>query len=207
MRSNKIAIIWTSIISLVSLIASVVLHLCTCEYISNIFIGIFASGILALMIAIINYRVERRRILEKIYFQGIKACNNFYQFDSNGEIDVLIDTVLDINKFDYSEFDAAYGEIDLMFDIRNKKREYIFSNIYDPIMNVKHEISKICIHFREYKKSTNGNVEMMRLYLDKLKNDINIINVADKVIDELDGKYFEIMYPHEKKKRSKTHAD
>ena len=54
MRTNKSAIIWSIIVSFTALICSLVLHYFSFEYWSNLFSGIFASGVLTFMISVIN---------------------------------------------------------------------------------------------------------------------------------------------------------
>ena len=67
MRVNKISVYITAPITILSLAAAIVLHNLDFEFATNILIGIFASGLLAFILAIIGYFVERRKVLERFY--------------------------------------------------------------------------------------------------------------------------------------------
>ena len=110
MRTNKPAIIWSTIISVVALICSLVLQYFGLEYAANLLAGIFASGVLTIMISIINYRTERRKTLEQFYSYAKKAANNYNRFENDGDLERSIDSVLAMNDFDYIELDNAYGD-------------------------------------------------------------------------------------------------
>lgn len=218
MRENRIAIYWSSGVIILSLAVSILLHCFGYEYVSNIFSGIFASGVLALMIAIINYTVARRRTLESFYSYAMKAAANYNLFENNDDLERSIDSVLLMNQFDYLGLDTAYG--DMCFLFRNKENhKYIYDNIYAPTLELRRIISEKCFHFKEYRKAVNGNVPVMNEFI----NEIDLAIMARKVISEMDGdsmvqtvsvknrivekmhteltgKYYEIMYGKRVKK-------
>ena len=167
MRTNKPAIIWSTIISVVALICSLVLQYFGLEYAANLLAGIFASGVLTIMISIINYRTERRKTLEQFYSYAKKAANNYNRFENDGDLERSIDSVLAMNDFDYIELDNAYGDMSFLFHDK-KTRKYIFEKIYEPTLVLRKLISEKCFHFREYKKAFSGNSRVMRIFVDEV---------------------------------------
>ena len=218
MRTNKPAIIWSTIISVVALICSLLLQYFGFEYGSNLLAGIFASGVLTIMISIINYRTERRKTLEQFYTYAKKAANNYNRFENEGDLERSIDSILAMNGFDYIELDNAYG--DMCFLFHNKKtRKYIFEMIYEPTLNLRRLIREKCFHFKEYRKAFSGNSRAMRIFVDEVAEavmeykEMTSVNehgvsmvmktshnkIVEQLPEELDGHYYEIMYPRAKK--------
>jgi len=179
----------------------------------NIFIGIFSSGVLALILSIIGYQIERMKTLEEFYTYVLKAIANFNRFENNGDPQYTMDIVLKINDFDYTALDMSYGNIDFMF-ANNTHRKYIYDRIYKRVCNLKHIINDKSFHFKEYKKAINGNLPVMELFIKKIDEEImarkreDITNedgsvcivsssynkFNNEIMDELNGKYYKIMY-------------
>ena len=119
MKTNKRVIQCSFVLTIGTLIVSIIFQITDFEYIANIFAGIFAGTLLTLLIAIINYNVERTKVLEKFYTYALKAVNNFNSFENEGDIEATIDIVIEMNKFDYTEFDISFGEICFLFNNMN----------------------------------------------------------------------------------------
>ena len=224
MRENKQAIIWTSVLSALALMFSIFLHYTGKEYSSNILAGIFASGILALLIAVINYRVARRKTLEKFYSYASKAASNYNQFENEGDLERSIDSVLEMNRFDYLELDNAYGDMDFIFN-KKKTLHYIYVNIYEPTLRARKVISEVCWHLKEYRKTATGNKQIMRNKIQiiselimsrteqKTSTEPGVAMVVTATYNklshdmraELNGHFFEIMYPF--RKEAESNAD
>ena len=224
MRTNKPAIIWSTIISVVALICSLVLQYFGLEYASNLLAGIFASGVLTIMISIINYRTERRKTLEQFYSYAKKAANNYNRFENDGDLERSIDSVLAMNDFDYIELDNAYGDMSFLFHDK-KTRKYIFEKIYEPTLVLRKLISEKCFHFREYRKAFSGNSRVMRIFVDEVavaimshqemtsvnEHGVSIVmktthnKAVEQLLEELDGHYYKIMYPRAKKEVKNAH--
>lgn len=218
MRTNKPAIIWSTILSVVALICSLILYYFNCEYWSNLFAGIFASGVLTIMISIINYHTERRKTLESFYSYANKAAYNFNRFENDGDLERSIDSILKMNEFDYIEMDNAYGDMCFLFN-NKKTKKYIFEKIYEPTLSLRQLIGEKCFHFRQYRKAFNGNSRVMRIFVDEVaeafmeykevesvnENGVSMVmktsrnKVVEQFHDELGGKYYKIMYPCMKK--------
>lgn len=224
MRTNKPAIIWSTIISVVALICSLVLQYFGLEYAANLLAGIFASGVLTIMISIINYRTERRKTLEQFYSYAKKAANNYNRFENDGDLERSIDSVLAMNDFDYIELDNAYGDMSFLFHDK-KTRKYIFEKIYEPTLVLRKLISEKCFHFREYRKAFSGNSRVMRIFVDEVavaimsqqemtsvnEHGVSIVmktthnKAVEQLLEELDGHYYKIMYPRAKKEVKNAH--
>ena len=224
MRTNKPAIIWSTIISVVALICSLVLQYFGLEYAANLLAGIFASGVLTIMISIINYRTERRKTLEQFYSYAKKAANNYNRFENDGDLERSIDSVLAMNDFDYIELDNAYGDMSFLFHDK-KTRKYIFEKIYEPTLVLRKLISEKCFHFREYRKAFSGNSRVMRIFVDEVavaimsqqemtsvnEHGVSIVmktthnKAVEQLLEELDGHYYKIMYPLAKKEVKNAH--
>ena len=218
MRNSKIAIICSSILSIIALIISILLNACDKEFASNVFSGIFASSLLTLMISIINYITERRRVLEAFYISARKAVGNINKFENDGDLEQSIDTLLLMNQFDYTSFDVSYGE--MCFFFKNKStHKYIYQKIYKPIMDLSDKINEKCWHFGIYRKAKNGNKQVMRILIDELDSiimthntkiftqedgsQIKPVYTENRFVKELEkeliGRYYDIMYMKKRK--------
>lgn len=222
MRQNKWSIILLSPMTVLALILAWILDYLGVSFWSNVFMGIFGSGLLTVMVAVINYTTERRKTLESFWSYGHKAIKNLNRYSSEDELDTKIDILLQMNEFDYQPFDDAYGEICFLF--RNKKlRKEITERIYSPIMEVRNMLAEKSFHFRLYKKATNGNrrvIENFVAEIDKLLierkehryqqedgetltvSEINTYKVHD-LLTEFNDYYYWIMYPWMKKEAAK----
>lgn len=224
MKANKLAIILTAIFSVISLVIAAVLNNISNkqnDFIVNVLIGIFASGLVALIIAIINYASERRKVLEHFSVQINKVINNYFKFRNDGDFDKSLHSVIDMAEFDYTVLDNLYGEIDFLFNNR-KNRHYIYCNLYEPTKAMRKQISQYAKHFQLYYDSPSGNKVVMQDFLNKLdkqmierkpdikitldNGDITTIGVSpryivcENLLNELNGEFRRIMYPFERDK-------
>ena len=222
MKINKIAIFCTGGITIIGLCGAIYMQVHSCFFISNLFAGVFTSGLLTLLMSIIGYFVERRKTLEKFYTYATKAASNFNLFEDEGDLDRSIDSILQMNQFDYVELDNAYGDMDFIFG-NKRSRKYIFDKIYLPILNARNTVTEKCFHFKEYKKATHGNSRVMRDFISEIskilmscteQKSINEYGVSmviksthNKFVEdlhrELNGEYYKITYPY----RSKKHQE
>ena len=195
MRNSKIAIITTSILSIISLIVSIYLETKGNKFASGIFVGIFSSSFLTIMLSIINYITERRKVLETFYSNAHRAIGNFNKFDNDGDLERSIDILLMMNQFDYTPLDTAYG--DMCFFFKNKStHNYIYQKIYKPIFDLSNTINEKCWHFEQYRKAINGNKQVMRHFIDELDSIIMTHNI--KKVTREDGSQFKPMYTRNK---------
>lgn len=66
MKLQKRLAIWSGIISSLAIGSSVVLNLVGCAFASNICVGVFSSGILVCVVAIVTFYAERDRELKRL---------------------------------------------------------------------------------------------------------------------------------------------
>lgn len=173
---------WMTGLCIISFMISLILdYAVKNKYWSNIFIGIFASGLLALLLSIISYNVERQKALEDFYIQANKALNIFNLYENNGDIERSMDIVIEMANYDYICLDNAYGNIDFIFG--NKRlRKYIYNDIYKPIIDLKNLIIEKAFHFKEYKKTVTGNLEVMKMFIDEIDH-IDLDLCEEKIKD------------------------
>lgn len=217
MRNQKHLIGSMVIICLVTIIFAYITNCHRRNFLSNIFIGIFSSGLLTLFISIIGYQNEKRNALENFYMSAHKALNNFSLYENSGQVESTINKILKINEYDYSELHNAYGSIDFIF-MNCLYKKYIFDSIYKKILNLKELIDSKSIDFKFYLNAQNGNKEAMKHFINDIDKEImyreekDIINDNGEIIHtyyainkfikcisaELNGKYYKIMYGKEK---------
>lgn len=149
MRINKYSIYFTSGITIIALIAAIVFNCYNFTFCANLFSGIFASGLLALILTVIGYFVERKRTLEKFYSYAQKAVKNFNSYENDGDLERTIDTILQMDSFDYIELGNAYTDISFLFNNKDK-RDYIYYSIYNVITELGNLIRKKASRFKEY---------------------------------------------------------
>lgn len=233
MRINKYSIYLTSIVSVSSLLFSIVLNGKQQDFAANLFAGICTGAILTLMISVLGYQVERKKTLERFYSYARKAAFNYNLFENEGDLERTIDLVLQMNDFDYLELDNAYGDISFLW--KNKeKRTYIYDLIYGVTIRMRDLISKRCRYFREYRKAIptgdyfRRNEAAMHRFINEIDAEIMLRmvktywdedgkertvwhsenRVSSALLRELNGKYFEIMYPIlAKTKKEASYAD
>lgn len=222
MRTNKIVIIITSIVSFLSLaIATALNAFCAqeCSFVINVLVGIFASGLVAIIVSIVNYSYERRRTLERFASYIRKAIRNYNRFENEGNLDKALSSVIEMSKFDYLELDNAYGDMDFLF-FNKKTKAYIYNHLYKTTLDLRSKISETVRHIKEYYRSTNNNRTTIEKYLTELDSMIICRKTFDQVANkgyscvttyienkvtkelkkELNGRYRKIMYPFERDK-------
>lgn len=228
MRTNKYAILFTGGLTISSLIIAIVLHCNDLEFVANIFSGVFASGVLAVIMAFIGYFQDRREILEKFYRYAQKATTNINRYDNDSGIEETMDIILIMNDFDYGELGEAYRDICFLF--HNKRlHNYIYHSIYRPINDIADLIAEKSYHFKIHKKNlknstNNWDMGAMKSFVNEIDKAImsrtieqipgedgEIINMScseNKVVlalrKELAGKYYDIMYPWTRKETAQN---
>ncbi|MDD6320949.1 MAG: hypothetical protein PUA63_08840 [Oscillospiraceae bacterium] len=186
---------------------------------SNVFLGVFGSGLLTVMVALINYATERRRTLETFWVIGHKAIRAFNKYPIDGSFDDKIESILLINEFDFDAFGDAYTAIDFLFcNKRLKKR--IFNEIYCPIRDASYTISNSASNIVRLRRSVPGNAELLEPYVTKVDQELIKTETFESKLrgkyvynritrmcnDRFEGFYRKIMYPL-KKQEEQENAD
>ena len=224
MRLNKITVYCSSAISVISLLIAICCHLAGSEFTASIFVSLFASAILALALGIIGYCTSRRNTMEKFYSYAIKAAANYNKYNNEDDLESAIDSVLQMDDFDYLELDNAYGDMSFFFHDKGT-RKYIYDAIYSKILDIRYLIKEKSYHFRIYRKSVNGNKAVMQKFIDEIdaaimarsthvyrnedETEMTVASCENKLVldlrKEIGGKYYDLMYPF--KKEATNNAD
>lgn len=194
MRENRNAIYITMVIALMSLLLASLIEYCECiskkishsDFIVNCFLGVFSGAMLALIIAVINYRVERKRfITERINFVGclileLMPFNSLIFKGGNYSLEKEIEVIKTVYYFmrDYvhmkpNEFQPFFSTgklvdkdeeimlmiIELYTKIEKLNRlsdEYTFNIIHRE--QLENEINNLLTYLKKYKNSCYTNI-------------------------------------------------
>lgn len=218
MRENKWIIIIGLPITTVALLLAWSANIYGHDFLCNVLLGVFGSGLLTVLVGVINYLTMRRRTLEAFWSYGHKAISNLNRYSADNELDAAIDVFLQMAEFDYQPFDDAFGEMCFLFHNKKLHKE-IAERIYTPIMEVRNLVREKSFHFELYKRSENGNRAVMQRFVDEIdkllierkSHDVprdagEVLTITEtspyKVFNlrtEFNNYYYWIMYPLAKK--------
>lgn len=217
MRLNKITVYCSGAISIVTLLIAVCCHLAGSGFVASIFVSLFASAILALSLGIVGYCMSRRNTMEKFYSYALKATANYNKYNNEDGLEAAIDSVLQMDDFDYLELDNAYGDMSFFFHDKST-RKYIYDTIYSKTLDMRNLIKEKSYHFKIYRRSVNGNKTVMQLFIDEIDaaimarsthvyrnedgTEMTVASCENKLVldlrKEIGGKYYDLMYPFKK---------
>lgn len=162
----------TTILSVISLTVGYILtiQLSTGDsaymtFLYDICMGIFSGAILTLILSIVGYITERRKIFENFYFQTLAIVREVNKYEDSWDVETKLDFFLKIYDFDYSEWDNSYANFDFLFDFKNKKHHYIYSKIYKPYMDLHRAINMHAKHFMWHKDGSGRNEIVMKTFI------------------------------------------
>ena len=225
MKQNKWAIIVIFPITVIALLLAWNFDEIGCSFWSNVFLGVFGSGLLTAMVAVINYITERRTALETFWTLGHKAARNFNRYPLDGTDNEKADAVLLMNEFDFQSFGDAYAGIDFLFG--NKKvRKRIYSELYSPIRDAGHKLALYTAKISRLRRYAPENAAVLQSYIKELdeifieeytekyayqdSTTLTVTNqcnrLTDMCYDRFNGFYWKIMYPL-KRQEEKANAD
>ena len=224
MRLNKITVYCSGAVSVISLLIAICCHLAGSEFAASIFVSLFASAILALVLGIVGYWTSRLSTMEKFYSYALKAAANYNKYNNEDGLEAAIDSVLQMDDFDYLELDNAYGDMSFFFHDKST-RKYIYDTIYSKTLDIRNSIKEKSYHFKIYRKSVSGNRAVMQKLIDEIDaaimarsthvyrnedgTETTLSSCENKLVldlrKEIGGKYYDLMYPF--KKEATDHAD
>ena len=111
MREKKWLVYITGILTVLSLIVVLVISKNQCSKLYDIFLAVFGSSILGLIMSLIQYFSERRSAMEKfliIVLNYTKAIIEFKHLYFEQPIELIISNV---NNFGYKRNDKAFDEL------------------------------------------------------------------------------------------------
>lgn len=218
MRENKWIVIIGAPITAVALLLAWKANTSGYDFLSNVLLGVFGSGLLTVLVGVINYLTMRRRTLEAFWSYGHKAISNLNRYSADDDLDTAMDVFLQMAEFDYQPFDDAFGEMCFLFHNKKLHKE-IAERIYTPIMEVRNLVREKSFHFKLYKRAENGNRAVMQRFVDEIdkllikrqahdvsRDDGGVLTITEtvpyKVLNlrkEFNDYYYWIMYPLAKK--------
>ena len=211
MRIYKRSVIITGIISIVSLAFAIILnYVVNEEFWCNVCLGLFGSSLLTLITSIIGYFVEKRDCMDGFYIETIKLLNKFNRYQSDLKLEDKIAFFLEMADYDKTDWDMYFGKMDFF---NNKQREYIYYNIYTPLIKARKTITDHAAQLRMHTNKTGKNEPTMfalvenieksfwsqKKYHLPMENNKKIIatdahnRIVDDILKELNGRYYKIM--------------
>lgn len=163
MRLQKTISVWAGIVAGISLGISISLYLLNFEYISNIFVGLFSSGILVCITSVVSYFHERNKVIFALY----EGCLSFMETLNGG---LRIDNRMGIYELrdNLSQIMASYKK-----DIYYYVCELMRVNKYSDLHQIVAELWEAARHI--YLFVVDDNEQVMKCLLgditpDEIKN-------------------------------------
>ena len=135
----------------------------------NILLAIFGSAVLSALTGLLSYLYERRKTMESFVYHTRQILSYLNKYQTSMTLDEKIKFFIGYCEFDKSAWDADYGNMDFFFEKRNKNREYIFNNIYQPILQFSNAVSNHLWHFRWYLDGSGRNEKVMTNFIGELE--------------------------------------
>lgn len=190
MRQNKWTILIDVPLTVAALIGAWYLDGFEQSFWCNVLLGIFGSGFLTLVVAIVNYLTERRKALETYWVLGHKAARAFNKYPLDGSAEEKIKAILLINEFDFAAFGDAYAAIDFL--LHNKKtRAKIYSEIHEPVRDAGHTITDSAFNIARLRRALPDNMKALETYIANV--DKKLIKTEVRYCEGEDGREFEMM--------------
>lgn len=234
MKPYKRLTIICGVISLLSFAICLFLHyLFACseaDFWVNVCLAIFGSSLLTLLSSLISYFHEKRITLESFMYHCKQLLQVLNKYQDSMSLSEKIKFFLDYHDIDKSAWDAAYGNMDFLLERITGNRNYIYENLYRPILLFNQAVGQHVWHFRWYFDGSGKNDTAMEIFVAQLEHHLlyrseqNIPKDYDKsgkvlsfiemtstesklvseILHELNGKYFDIMYGKKKSHSRKT---
>lgn len=198
----------TLVISILSLILSFIFNV----YIESsiyydIVMGIFSSSILTCGLSIVNYNIEKKKVLESFYVVINTYIKELAKYEPFGD-DYNKKCQFFINYYNLPLMDlrVAFNDIKFLLDIHHSK-QYIKEKIYLPLWNVNIKVSESYWNFKYYdekvlgsqlKESTEKDIqELEKMLYTVQKSEIHTIykpNLLAGIHEELTaGKFYKLL--------------
>lgn len=198
----------TLVISVLSLILSSIFNVYIEDSIYyDIVMGIFSGSILTCGLSIVNYNIEKKKVLENFYVVTNMYIKELAKYDPCGD-DYNKKCQFFINYYNLplTDLRVAFNDISFLLDIRQNKK-YIKEKIYLPLLNVNIKVSESYWNFKFYdekvlgsqpKESTEEDIqELEKMLYTVQKSGIHTIykpNLLAKIQEELTaGKFYKLL--------------
>lgn len=228
MRSFSKTVRITAIITVISFLITLIIHYCfkgeEANFWSNVSLAIFGSSLLTCISAYIGYFAEKRRVLESFGYATRTLLRAINKYDNNWDVERKVDFFLEYDSIDKTYWDQQLGEIFFLHDPCRNNFKYIYQKIYKPLLDFNQAVSNHQFHFRYHKDGSGKNDAVMKVFTDELEKIViertvsiqelddgqkfEIPSVRNRLVfniqEELNGRYYNIMYNHKAQKESET---
>lgn len=192
------------------------------QFYINICLAIFGSALLTTLSAWLSYCYERKKTLVSFWNNTWQIVHFLNKYQKNMNLEKKVCFFLDYYDFSKDLWANDYGDIDFIFDKIYKNKVYIQNNLYLPVLNFGHDVQACVAHFRWYLENTEHFAGLVKPDIIKLENivlrkqiypqwyghiehsfiqNVTKPKLAQKLSDELNGHYFEIMVGKRKAKK------
>lgn len=199
MKARKKVIILMFPIVLVLAIVMFILEMCISRrvghysFYSNLTMSIFGSGFLVLIVYLIEYFVEKRRVIEAYLVESVYMVNEVAKIKCFKNVD-KIDERIKRDEFrtairaycqfcdlDISRLGRLYSDIDLLFGNDGYKVS-LYNRVYKKIFDMQKKVEEYKWHFDMFLENEIINDKVMKSKFEQLQN----LFFSDK-IEENDG--------------------
>lgn len=218
MKNYVISTRISAFLTCISLVAALILHYELsgeeAKFWCNVCLAVFGSALLTLITSCVGYLVEKQRTLESFNYSTRALLHIINKYDLNWSLERKMDFFLDYSDVDKSVWDAHLGAIYFLFDPGKITFKYIYQKIYKPISDINQIIASHIYHFKWHKNGSGKNDVVMRgfvteiesLFMEEISSQpffedgetVQTKMVRNKLVytalEELNGKYYEIMY-------------
>ena len=185
-------------------IISFIILLFTQNKIYDVSLAIFGSSLITLIISTVSYRCERKRVLEQFYNAICKRISFYSTYLQSWSTEDKCRFYINHFLKDFPSIGDAYANIYFFYDINKKKRKYIYNNIYSKCRDIANYIDEHYYNFATYINKTGESEHAIKKHIKDIENKLfkeneNMIesNFMNSIMNELNGKYYKIMYGKE----------
>ena len=204
MKTYAKSIWWLLIITIVALIL-----LISCndfKIVYDISLAVFGSSLITLIISIIGYRTEKIKTMEAFYKAVYKRVVYYNTYLKSWTTEDKCNFFINHYLKDFPSIGDSYADIYFFFDFKKNNKKYIFNCIYRKCKEMIDSIDFYYFNFATYLNKTGENKKSIEQHIEELENklfEVSGINVksdfSDKIMNELNGKYYNLLYGHEYK--------
>lgn len=201
MKNNVLIIYATFPITIISFIVSIN----SSGICYDIALAVFGSSLLTLILGIIGYNTERKRVLENFYLVVRKRIKFWDLYDRNEKIQSKCRYFIDYYLKDFEDLGTAYADIFFIFNRFSKKQKCIYEKIYNRCMKFSWLIEEHYWNFKWYIDGSGKNDQVIAEFINKIEDEmLNVIKsdsgeysepkITRELDEELSKNYYEIMY-------------
>lgn len=216
MRVYKNALLVTFALTIAAFWGAIILNFAVKadSFWANALLGVFGSSLLTFTTSVVGYRVERRKTFECFRSETVEILSNLNKYQISWTLEEKINFFLSYNDTSKVSWDRYFGDFSFLFNWKKKTSNYIYSNIYQPILEINSLISSHVWHFRWYKDGSGRNDIVVGEFAQEIEdlimettqfdfkdpegNSSSTNYTKNKIVNligsELGGKYYKLMY-------------